>query len=45
MGEKHIKAILTVFYVPALGDWVSILHILPSSSPMEKGLNGLEYQA
>lgn len=45
MGEKHIKLILTVFYVPALGDRVSILYILASGSPMEKGLNCLEHWA
>lgn len=39
VGGKHIKPILTVFYVPALGDWVPILHILASSSPVQKGLN------
>lgn len=37
-----MKPVLTVFYVPALRDWVSIFHILPSSSPMEKRLNGKE---
>lgn len=45
MGVKNSRPILTVFYVPALGDWVPILHILASSSPMEKGLNCLELQA
>lgn len=42
---KNSRPILTVFYVPALGDWVPILDILASSSPMEKGLNSLELQA
>lgn len=38
LEQKHIKPILTVFYVPALGDWIPILYILTSSSPVERGL-------